>query len=257
MTSNFIEPSDEFWQGKEVHLYVTSTELVEDEAGGEDYTAWLDPGERDRLARFTNLGARAQYLVGRALSKSVLARYLDVEPSAVRFEKTENGKPFLRSRASRGLEFNVTHKPGVVACAVAVGVRVGVDLELFKPEKTGEEIAKRFFSENENRFLDDYEGAAYARRFFQIWTLKEATIKALGLGMKLPLKHFALIPRCEPDAAESSAIDASFDASLNENPDDWQFHLRSIGENVIVSLALKRGDRPDLAVRVEGDFRLV
>jgi len=255
MPANFINGSESFWATREVHLYVTSARPFESDLGSEKYFAWLDQEERERFKRFSHTGARAQYLCGRAILKQVLCRYLDVDPTQVKFEKSENGKLFLPPAASRGLEFNMTHKPGAVACAVAAGVPVGVDLELFKPDKTGEKIAQRFFSDAEIEFLSEYTDASYARRFFQLWTLKEAYIKALGLGMKLPLKQFSLIPRCELEAKETADIDVAFDSALNENPVNWQFNLRSVGDDVIIALALKRGDKPDLAVQVQDDFR--
>ena len=84
----------------------------------------------------------------------------------------ENGKPFLESGEKH---FSISHCSQGVAVALG-NSPVGIDVQ----EKNGfnERVAKRFFSEAENKFIKtafDKEEA-----FTRLWTLKESVIKCEG-----------------------------------------------------------------------------
>ena len=57
------------------------------------------------------------------------------------------------------------------------------------------DIAKRYFHITEFNALLDCDPSVRLSRFFDLWTLKESYIKAVGKGLHLPLDSFALAAR--------------------------------------------------------------
>ena len=110
----------------------------------------------------------------------------------------ENGKPHLYDRGEE-IHFSLSHSGQYAVCAVADSP-IGVDIEQIKDNRP--EIAGRFFNPDELKYIKDAES------FYRIWTLKEGYLKAVGLGMKLPLDSFII---CNLDPETGKCI------YLNEN----------------------------------------
>lgn len=96
----------------------------------------------------------------------------------------EYGKPFLKYSK---LFFNTSHSGKYAFCVIS-DVEVGCDIEEVKEYK--ERVAKRFFTEKENNYLElsnDKDDL-----FYRFWTLKESYIKCLGKGFGLGLNSFEM-----------------------------------------------------------------
>jgi 4'-phosphopantetheinyl transferase len=90
------------------------------------------------------------------------------------------------------LHFNASHSHGYAAFAFARRAEVGIDIEKIREEVAGEEIAARFFSEQEIAELATLPGETRPKGFFRCWTRKEAYIKARGEGLQIPLRSFCV-----------------------------------------------------------------
>jgi phosphopantetheinyl transferase len=116
---------------------------------------------------------------------------------ALQLSSNNHGKPRLES--ARGLHFSVAHTQGALLCAVTLDGDVGVDIELRnrvddKPSSSVERLAQRYFSADEHAALCALPDDASKRaRFVELWTLKEAYVKALGRGIAAaPLAGFSM-----------------------------------------------------------------
>lgn len=78
---------------------------------------------------------------------------------------------------SRSVWWSASSSAGLAAVAIS-DLRVGLDLEKHGDRPRWEGIANRFYSEDERRAV-----AGSPTRFLEFWTLKEAYLKALGLGL--------------------------------------------------------------------------
>ena len=76
--------------------------------------------------------------------------------------------------------------------AFALGVSIGVDIEVIRPVSDMEAIAKRFFSPLEYEMLQRVSPEHRLEAFFNCWTRKEAYVKAEGLGLFIPLDSFTV-----------------------------------------------------------------
>jgi 4'-phosphopantetheinyl transferase len=148
----------------------------------------LADDEKRRAERFHFAEDRERFTVARGALRVLLTRYVNAEPTAIRFTYNSYGKPALVS--DQPVRFNVSHSGGVALYAVAKNREVGVDVERVRPEFAGEAIAERFFSPREVEALRGLPRSQIVEGFFNCWTRKEAYIKARGKGLSIPLDKF-------------------------------------------------------------------
>lgn len=142
---------------------------------GADWEAVLPSGVRERLDRFSDPLARARAGASEWLKTVWLPRELGLD--GVEFETGTNGKPMLRGAAA-AWGFNLSHAGSHAVAVVSRGAAVGVDLESTRRRADVERLAARVFSAPEQARVR--EGGREA--FFQLWSQKEALMKALGCG---------------------------------------------------------------------------
>jgi 4'-phosphopantetheinyl transferase len=148
------------------------------------FMAMLEPGEIERMNRLRDGPLRNQFLVTRALQRSVLADYLQADPRELRFAAGAHGKPALAAPFDRaGLFFNVAHTRGLVAVAVSGSATLGVDVENIEARTAPLAVAARYFAACEADALRALPPAGQQRRFYALWTLKESWLKATGRGL--------------------------------------------------------------------------
>ena len=210
----------------------------------DELAAILDDDERDRAARYLRPADRTRSIAARALLRLMLSRYAPVAPSAWQFRTNRYGRPELARvpEAAGDLRFNVSHTDGLIAVAVTRGRSIGVDVEHID-RTLAHDIAGRFFSPAEVRDLRQYPVEAQPRVFFDYWTLKEAYIKARGMGLALPLGDFSFRLRAD----EPPTI--SFAPELGDDPARWQFAQASPSGRHRLAVAVERRG-PDLPVRL-------
>jgi hypothetical protein len=92
----------------EIHVWHTRLDLSEEPVNR--LLPLLDSGEQARAARFLVADARKQYVISHAFLRIALGQYLHIEPQAVRFCTTGNGKPELAEGSE--LRFNLSHTEG-------------------------------------------------------------------------------------------------------------------------------------------------
>ena len=192
------------------------------------YLEALPTEELTRAQKF-NAGQN-QFLLTRLFLREALARYTGIAPRDIDIARTPNGKPFL-ANTSAPLHFNLSHTSNVAALAVSAQGELGVDIEILE-ERNFLRIAHRYFHAKEVEQLQSCNETERATLFFKLWTLKEAFLKATGEGIANGLNKVSF-------SFGEDSITASFDKSLQESPDDWQFQQAILPKNLLVALALK------------------
>ena len=155
---------------------------------------WLDREEVERANRFRRPSNRNQHVIGRGMARKLLGSDA-VAPESIQFAVEVHGKPYVAQPESAKQPFNIAHTEGLVMCGIGSRslTQLGVDVERLG-RQTDPELAERFFSQPEVRYLNGHQ-CADARRhaFLRVWTLKESFIKAIGTGMQTPLADFAFM----------------------------------------------------------------
>jgi 4'-phosphopantetheinyl transferase len=212
--------------------------------------AWLHPTELERYHRFVFDRHRLEYLATRALVRRALCAYRPIAPAAWQFRTTAHGRPEIDPPC--GLTFNLANHPTLVVCAIrpapelaveapARGPDLGVDVE---PLTRGAEIlaiADSVFAPDELAALRALPEPTQPDRAVALWTLKEAYIKARGLGLSLPLDGFAF-------AFDHAHPHISFAPAITDTPERWTFRTIDVLDHRI-ALAIEATD-PTLVVRL-------
>jgi 4'-phosphopantetheinyl transferase len=187
-----MKPAPEPLEPDEVRVYYACCDTLESGAV-ERCLELISSDERARYQRFHFEHDRHSYLAAHALTRAVLAPLAGQPAPELQFEAGPHGRPELcQPVLSPRLRFNLSHTRGLVACAVALEHAVGVDVEHVDRRADIEQLAPAVFSERERAELLELEDADKRARFFRLWTLKEAYIKAVGKGLSLPLRSITL-----------------------------------------------------------------
>jgi 4'-phosphopantetheinyl transferase len=156
------------------------------------YESYLNKEEQVARNRFVFKKDRDQYLLTRALTRKVLAQKLNCQPSELEFVKNEYGKPFLKNAPS-DLTFNISHTSGLIIIGISEkGEILGIDIEDVSRKMDMDVIMPTVFIEDEIKELFELPQKEQRSRFFDLWTLKESYMKAVGKGFHLPPKTFSV-----------------------------------------------------------------
>ena len=231
--------------GEEAHLWLYRLRESIPPPHERRWRSLLSGAEDEAWRRFRVESARRQYLAARALVRTTLSRYADVEPRRWEFRASAEGKPEVAGPAGAPpLAFNLSHTRGLVACVVTLGIDAGVDVE--RPARRTSDplaLARHGFAPAEREALARLTGRARRELFYDLWTLKEAYVKARGAGfLALPARKLA----CE--ISPGGVITMSLEAELEDRAEDWQLALMTPTRDHRLAVALRRGRRPDLAL---------
>lgn len=223
-----------------VHLHFQNTEALSEDTFQEALQI-LSADERERCDRLHFKDSRRDFVAAHALLRRSLSAYTarHSPPETWGFETGLRGKPALSqmSTANEVIEFNLSHTRGSVACAIS-SVRVGVDLERLNPETNFLEIAERFFHAKETSALRALPLHEAAIRFIELWTLKEALLKGLGLGISEELRETLF------DIKDSGPV--CIQAPAGVRPDCWKFAILAPDKDLRLAIAVESAKPPRL-----------
>jgi 4'-phosphopantetheinyl transferase len=140
---------------------------------------YLTADEHQRALRFRQQQSRDRFIVARGILRLLLSQYLDCSPQSLELIYGVHGKPALGSPPFP-LEFNLTHSEEIALYAFALQQSLGIDLERVRSGVDYAAIARRFFAPCEQHYLQSLPTTEQAQGFFQLWTYKEAWLKARG-----------------------------------------------------------------------------
>jgi 4'-phosphopantetheinyl transferase len=206
--------------------------------GREDaFVSILTSDESERASRFRLLHDRQRFILRHGLLRTILSGYLGMPSASLRFDYSSYGKPDLHTDYHKNaLHFNMSHSHQMALIAVASHEHIGVDIEYVRSDFDHQRIATQFFSIDEQEQLRRVAAAERARAFFMCWTRKEAYIKALGMGLSLPLDQF--------DVSLHPAQPAKLLAARNDlpGPEHWSLYHLEPARDYAAALCLPRGD---------------
>jgi 4'-phosphopantetheinyl transferase len=169
----------------EVHLWCARPGELDRDDVHDAARRLIAPEEAQRLERLRFARDRQTYLAARVLVRTVLSRYEPLAPAAWRFIAGRYGRPEI-GPDQPALRFNLSHTEGLVVCAVARDLDVGVDAEhIGRPAPL--EVVDHCFAPTEIAALRALPDAEQPRRFFEYWTRRESYIKARGSSLALPV----------------------------------------------------------------------
>jgi 4'-phosphopantetheinyl transferase len=151
----------------------------------------LSSDELVRAGRLRFERDQKRFIAARGILRIILGRYLGENPHKIHFEYTSNGKPVLTNNPGYDtLHFNLSHSDALALYAVTRGRNIGIDIERVRDDVAVEQIAQKFFSQDEISSLERIHKRKRNELFFKYWTRKEAYLKAMGEGISFPMEQF-------------------------------------------------------------------
>ncbi len=204
---------------------------------------WLQPEERERADKYKDMEARASFLIGRGMARAMLSEVTGVRPADWRFADGTRGRPEIAAPATP-YHFNLAHSHGAVACIVGRDREIGVDVEFLKRPAASHDVAARVCSPEE---LEDVQAAPdeeRQERFLVYWTLKEAYLKARGLGISVHLADVAFsLAGGQPQLTPRG--------SLTGADTRWTFRLAQPNEQHLIAVAADTRDGTEPNIRFQ------
>jgi len=187
-------------------------------AQAQDLGHLLTAAEQERASRFRIDADRHRFQIARAATRRILGTYLGLAPENVGIDLDQFGKPQLDASTvpvDRRVHFNVSHSGGWILAAFARSFPVGIDVEQIRAERVTEDLIGQIMCASERRLLQALPREQHVAAFFNCWTSKEAWLKALGLGLSVPLRAIEV----SIDPREPARL---IGAALEHRPGDWQ-----------------------------------
>ena len=156
-----------------------------------------------------------RFLLGKILLLKGLRKlgYFSIGLHDIRFNE------FSKPQFDNNLSFNISHSGKYVVCAVSQTYKVGIDVE--EVRSVDVESFSSCFSSSEWLYLKKANDPLLV--FYQLWTRKEAVIKADGRGLQIPLSDFEVI-----------------DHRVSINSCNWFIYELSVSEGYVAHIATNR-----------------
>jgi 4'-phosphopantetheinyl transferase len=143
----------------------------------------LSSAERGRAERFHHQWLRDRYIAAHCGLRLVLEHCFGVPATRQSFGSGASGKPYLEGVPRA--QFSLSYSGKRVLIAVAADVPVGVDIERLRTIDGAADLVRVFGTRSEQALLERCDPAStrFDRVFLEIWTRKEACLKATGFGL--------------------------------------------------------------------------
>ena len=218
----------------EVHLYFSWPDKITDDGLLRRYRSLLSDDELAQMARFYYARHRHQYLITRALIRTSLSAYYQVDPSEWQFGKNGFGKPEIsHPDKTLPIRFNISHADGLIMCGIVRDYDIGVDVEdRQRSTRAALDSLSSYFSQQEIEDLGNLPSQQQKHRFFDYWTLKESYIKARGGGLSIPLRKFSF--RFQANRLSEFSVHPD----LDDDAGSWQFWRIAMADRYQVAVAI-------------------
>ena len=165
-----------------IHLWWISLDVTDENL--QTFIFLLSESEKIKADRFKFPQHQRRYQAVHGILRIILGRYLKLDPAQINFTHSDRGKPYLTDDCNPlNLQFNLSHSENMAIVGISRDRRIGVDLEKMRSMENAEQLAQRFFCASEHRLLTQAIPEERDKLFFQLWTAKEAYLKATGEGI--------------------------------------------------------------------------
>lgn len=219
---------------REIHVWFAQPDHVTNPASLEQYRAILSTQETTRYRRFHFPADSQRYLIAHALLRNTLSKYADLPPTSWTFTQGTHGRPEISNPEVAAIRFNLTHTKGLVGCVVTLENDCGIDAEALSSRHDLSGIAQRMFSVDESRELQRLKGSVQLDYFFARWTLREAYVKAQGIGISFPTRKLTFTVN------KDSSAEVLFHPDIEDQGENWRFELLKPTAEHIAALAIRR-----------------
>lgn len=219
--------------GREVHVWVADPREFSSAENERCFKTYLSEGEQRTLRSFRFQHDRRTYLVAHGLLREILSIYGHYPPRDWSFTFTSNGKPAIANEVDRNsLRFNLSHTDGAIAVIVARTRECGVDIERIRTNLHMDDLADSVFSLEELKYWKNLSISEQTIYFFETWTLKEAYLKGLGIGIEKGMNDISL------ERARVSEMSLIANRLTFDLPSNWHLNSFQLDSKHVLSTAV-------------------
>jgi 4'-phosphopantetheinyl transferase len=190
-----------------VHLYRIDLSFHSEALSG--VGSCLSPQEMSKMTRFHDFRDRVRFGVTRFFLRSLISKHACVANQHISLTTNQFGKPQLTASLPNIVDFNVSHSGAHSLIVLSESFEVGVDIEYVDDRFDWDPLMQESFDQSERLYIESLPEDERQVGFFQIWTAKEAGLKALGTGFLMGTDALAAVPSDDGDSR-------SFDVHLEE-----------------------------------------
>ncbi len=227
-----LQRSLQLLQSGHVHLWLLDVRQFNNVLA-EQTLLLMSSDERERAQKF--IRGKEEYIASRWLLRKVLGQYLQQAPASLVFSRGEKGKPYI---ANNSIRFNLSHSDHWAVLALAQDMELGVDIEQIRNSRDLLGIAENYYHPDEFAQLRQRQGDEELRFFYQLWTLKEALLKAMGVGISAGLENLNF------NLQDGISVSLSPGLRAQSTTDEWQFHQWQLPDTSYCALAAASADLP-------------
>lgn len=138
---------------------------------------------------------KKRYIISHGFLRFLLGECLSIFPSKVEYSYNKFQKPLCKQDPN--LYFNMSHSNNYVCYVFSFNYKVGIDIEFINNIFKIEDLLPSIAAPEEALAFDKPYEADKAYLFYKMWTIKEAFLKALGIGLSYPLSDIetTILPR--------------------------------------------------------------
>lgn len=170
-----------------VHIVKLENDI--DEELFNEFLKYVSDKKAEKILRYRHKKDQLRSLIGDVLIRNILCDELSINNENLEFATNSYGKPYLKNYNKN---FNISHSGDYVVGVVDSDL-VGIDIEEIKPMDDMFDIAKSFFTETENKWLESLHEDKKVLGFYKIWTAKESYLKLLGVGLSKKTNSFSVV----------------------------------------------------------------
>ncbi|KAF7107615.1 LOW QUALITY PROTEIN: hypothetical protein CFC21_108221 [Triticum aestivum] len=249
-----LPPAPPLHSRREVHVWYLCPGELNDQSQLEMYKKLLSPAEKEYADSINETTLRKHAMLSCALKRTTLSRYTDskIDPRSFAFKYNKFRKPEILwpsdDTVELPLRFNISHTSSLIACGIAMDANIGIDIEEKKRKTTKSilSLARRFSPSEADYLAEISDSYAQEKEFFKLWTLKEAYVKALGLGLSgAPLNEFSIKLETSKGIRVSKALKVCNDSNsgCDHLSEDWLFALAELNSSHYMAVCLEADSR--------------
>lgn len=144
---------------------------------------------RERIKNTKCIIDKKLSLYSEIIVRDLICSNLKISNKRIDFCYSKYGKPYL---SESNFHFNISHTRNAVVVAIS-DVSVGIDIE--RIGRYNSDIAMRCYTKNEHDYLHEVSDIEAQKRFYEIWTRKEAYTKYTGEGLLKPFHSFDVLDK--------------------------------------------------------------
>ena len=173
----------------EIHIWSTT---IDERYGKLLAQSFLSVNEKRNAARFAFDIDTYLFSIRHNLLRIILGDYLNCHPAKIKFNSNHYQKPHI-AHPNTLIQFNISASSNRFVAVFCQHHTIGVDIELIRPIDDIPQMITDYLTDEESDWLNSQPENLKTHSFFQLWSRKEALVKAIGKGLNIDLRKINVL----------------------------------------------------------------